>query len=116
MTTAASSKLLDQFKLKSLVEQREALIKTLTPIQNDAPVYLRMLNIVNDPTADSIKLVKVMEILMDAIDKYTVSKKDTAKQAAEIQHEKSHQFIEKLHEMELKERENEDIDSLLDNI
>jgi len=113
---AANNKVLEQFKAKTPEEQRETLVKTLTPIQNDAPVYVRMLNIAQDPTTDSVKLIKVMEILLDAIEKYTTAKKVEQTSAAEVQQEKSHAYLEKLHQMELKEKEEEDLDALLDSI
>ena len=40
---------LENFKQKNETEQRETLVETLMPIQNDAPVYLRMLKIAQDP-------------------------------------------------------------------
>ena len=57
-----------------------------------------------------------MSILLDAIDKYTIAKKEVQSTQAEQIHEKSQKYLQRLHQMELQEKHEEDLDALLDSI
>ena len=102
---------IEEFEQKSFDEQRSLLFKVLKPNVEKAPVYAKLYARV-ELAENRDSLVKVMAILIEALNSLTAQQKIQA--ASQLEHYQS--VLEQIHKREIEDSKEEDPEEMLNSI